>query len=481
MRDDSTASALGAESSERVSRLNERSHRISTPDRRRRLFDPTLHSIRFASTTTNAAQPAALSDSPSHHVAQISTKKPSPNDVFSALEELDLEEHSAAAHTSDPDSHSTSEASAAAPTPNTIADGAPVQPDLPYNFTLPDPLPTYWTFSLYRCNGSPPPLYLASSFETAEKIAQLFVSETVVGMDLEWVPDYIQIAGRTPKHNVSLLQLASPTRIALFHIARFSGSAAADLIPPTLRHILETTSIVKAGVNIVGDANRLRTHMHVEMRGRFELSHLHSLVVNFPDNAHLINRRHIALADQVRHHFLLPLAKGSERISNWSTALTWEQQVYAANDVYASVMLYWHMERLRRGMARAPPRPEFDELKASIRLGDEELEERVRMRKASEAKSRTKTKEEKWAAPAQIQRVDSLRLRQIAYTSARWHLGEVEKGRSGEAGLATADDGDGGDDAEQHVHDTDEAPACEQRASAAEASAPAAPGNSEST
>ncbi|CRK29761.1 hypothetical protein BN1708_015662, partial [Verticillium longisporum] len=84
--------------------------------------------------------------------------------------------------------------------------------------------------------------------------------EKVLGFDLEWQPSASKSSG--PRRNVSLIQLASPSRIALFHVALFPG-ADDDLMAPTFRQIMEDPDVTKAGVNIKGDCTRLRNWFDV--------------------------------------------------------------------------------------------------------------------------------------------------------------------------------------------------------------------------
>ena len=199
----------------------------------------------------------------------------------------------------------------------------------------------------------------------AEKYLPYFLHEPVIGFDMEW-----EIAGNNIKRNASLFQIASEDRIALFHIALFEGDNADELMPPSLRHILETPNILKTGVNIAGDFSRLRTYFNIEGRGIFELSHLYKVVKYSDGNRRLINKIPLKLAAQVEDVLHLPLKKDNVRVSAWSKKLDMEQCEYAATDAYAGFRLYHALEAARKTMKPMPPRPALYELQKPLVLGD---------------------------------------------------------------------------------------------------------------
>ena len=179
----------------------------------------------------------------------------------------------------------------------------------------------YWNYSLYEGpRGEKVKIHYCKSKETAERIAELFLDQEVVGFDLEWKPH------ATPKEgirkNVSLIQLASEERIALFHLALFHKG---DLVPPNLRKVLESPNITKVGVAVKGDSTRLRRFLQIDSRGLFELSHLYKLVKFSTGDVKKINKMLVSLAQQVQEHLHLPLSKGDVRGSDWSQELDYEQ------------------------------------------------------------------------------------------------------------------------------------------------------------
>ncbi|KAL9120458.1 MAG: hypothetical protein Q9187_002987 [Circinaria calcarea] len=227
----------------------------------------------------------------------------------------------------------------------------------------------YWQYSLHEnATGRKPRVHYCKTIEATERIAQLFLNEEVLGFDIEWKP------GANPsdgiKNNVSLVQLASEERIALFHIARFGKDGIENLVSPTLRQIMEDPNITKAGVSVKADCTRLRKFMAIQPRGLFELSHLYKLVRYSDGNIKKIDKRLVALAQQVEEHLQLPMWKGEVRSSDWTQDLSYQQIQYAASDSYAGLQLYDVMEGKRKALVPTPPRPEHAELNIPIRLAN---------------------------------------------------------------------------------------------------------------
>ena len=184
----------------------------------------------------------------------------------------------------------------------------------------------YWQYSLYQGpSGERVKIHYCKSKENSEEIAKLFLNEEVIGFDIEW--KQAATAQHGIRKNVSLVQIASEDRIALFHISRYAkGESLEDLVAPTLKTIMETPSITKVGVSIKSDCTRLRKFMEIDSRGIFELSHMYKLVKHASDNPKLINKKLVSLAQQVEDHLQLPLYKGSiVRNSDWSEDLKYQQ------------------------------------------------------------------------------------------------------------------------------------------------------------
>lgn len=230
---------------------------------------------------------------------------------------------------------------------------------------------SFWRHNLYQNRENKhPTCHYCTTYEQANTQIARFVGEKVVGFDLEW--EKASKPGRDgPKKCTSLIQIAAEDKIALIHLAVFrGGDSAVELLPSSLCRILEDPGVAKVGVNIGGDASRMRECFGLEMRGTFELSHLYRLVKYGEAEPQLVNRKLVSLADQVKEILYLPLDKGAVRTSSWSRRLNAQQCDYAASDAYAGLRLYYELEKLRKAMPSKPPRPAFRELQQPIQLGE---------------------------------------------------------------------------------------------------------------
>jgi hypothetical protein len=244
----------------------------------------------------------------------------------------------------------------------------------------------FWRYSLYKSpSGEKPRLHYCTKFEQAEQVAKSFLGEQVIGFDIEWEMGST-LAKSSIKNNVSLIQIACEDRIALFQVALFAGDSKEELMPPSLKAILESPEILKTGVNISGDFTRLRKCLEVEGQGIFELSHLYRLVKFSEKEPAKVSKAFVKLADQVQDVLFLPLHKGNVRTSAWSRRLSMEQVEYAASDAYAGYKLFRELEKARIVMNPTPPRPALWELDLPIILGNGERAGMARTkRKASAA------------------------------------------------------------------------------------------------
>ena len=110
----------------------------------------------------------------------------------------------------------------------------------------PSTLASYWHFSLYQGPGGDRDkvkVHYSTNRETTEKIAQLFVSEEVLGFDIEWKSNSTAKDGLL--NNVSLIQIASEERVLLAHIAQYPNAAISakeqrtdDFVAPSLKNIM---------------------------------------------------------------------------------------------------------------------------------------------------------------------------------------------------------------------------------------------------
>ncbi|KAI9898401.1 hypothetical protein N3K66_006761 [Trichothecium roseum] len=234
---------------------------------------------------------------------------------------------------------------------------------------------SYWSHLLYQKlgeDGTPQnvKVHYCTSKHTTEQVCQkYFLGEKVLGFDLEWFA--WAKAGASVRQNVSLIQIASPSRIGLFHVARFPND---DYVAPTLKKIMEDASVSKVGVWIMGDCTRLKKYLDIDAKGIVELSHLYKVVKHCRNGTpSQINKRLVPLATQVEDVLKLPLYKGDVvRSSDWSKPLNAEQLKYSAADAYAGVQLYLTLDQQRRQLSPVPPLPHHAEkrlpLQAAVKV-----------------------------------------------------------------------------------------------------------------
>ncbi|CAJ2499846.1 Uu.00g026990.m01.CDS01 [Anthostomella pinea] len=232
----------------------------------------------------------------------------------------------------------------------------------PMSYRLSQPQPDtpprrWWNHYYFRGPQNQNVRILYSSTKTqSELIAKHFINEPVLGFDMEWPWDADKRTRLQEK--IGLIQIASESKTALFHIGLHEGQTSDELIAPSLRLIIESPNIIKTGVAIMNaDFKRLRDHFGLQPKGAFELSHLHRLISHGPQNPELVTTKLCALSKQVETHLGLPLWKGKVRTSNWSIAIGDSQKTYAANDAYAGFMLFHCMNGKRLAMNPAPPLP----------------------------------------------------------------------------------------------------------------------------
>jgi hypothetical protein len=184
---------------------------------------------------------------------------------------------------------------------------------------------SFWSYKMYLGpEKQEVKVHYCRSKNTTESVAQYFLNEAVLGFDIEWKPEATKNSGI--KNNVALIQLASETHIALFHIAAFPKDTVSGLVAPTMKKIMEDANITKVGVAIKADCTRLRNYLNIDPKGIFELSHLYKLVkYSSSRDKSQINKRLVSLTTQAEEHLELPIFKGEIRGSDWTQSLSIEQ------------------------------------------------------------------------------------------------------------------------------------------------------------
>ncbi|PAV21868.1 ribonuclease H [Pyrrhoderma noxium] len=150
-------------------------------------------------------------------------------------------------------------------------------------------------------------------------------SKRLIGLDLEWRPQYNRGARENP---TALVQVAVKNTVLLLQVS------AMKAFPSKLAEILDDESIMKAGVGILGDAQRLYRDFYVSTRSCIELSYLARYVEKGRWPGPL--RDLISLARLVHTYEGVWLAKGGNiQTSNWESRLSNKQIIYAANDAHS--------------------------------------------------------------------------------------------------------------------------------------------------
>lgn len=162
---------------------------------------------------------------------------------------------------------------------------------------------TYWRAPAF------PPLYVDNVHSANSLILHYFPPQSpppVVGFDLEWKPFY----GAEPENPVALVQLAASHVILLLHISAMGS------FPSALVALLADPRVVKTGVGIQGDINKLYQDWNIEIaRNCVELSLLARSVDNDTWKGKYTNP--IGLARLVKHYLKKRLQKGKITVSNW--------------------------------------------------------------------------------------------------------------------------------------------------------------------
>ncbi|KAF3912070.1 hypothetical protein ABW21_db0202547 [Orbilia brochopaga] len=211
-----------------------------------------------------------------------------------------------------------------------------------------------------NAEGKSPEIYYVTDVDTMETVIKLFENEKVLGFDMEWHPWKVL---RPPENDkdirlaCSVLQVASADKVAIFQLAKYPATTKTWL-SPTFKKILENPDILKTGVSVRFDLQRLATVINVSPAGALELGELHTWLLAAQDiELKAGEKPPQSLASLCQHHLGFPLYKGDVRTSNWSLALNADQKKYAADDAYASYRIFDEMDRIRRSLDPRPALP----------------------------------------------------------------------------------------------------------------------------
>lgn len=170
-------------------------------------------------------------------------------------------------------------------------------------------------------------IYTRDHTEANVALAQLH--DNVYGFDLEWKPNFTKGA---PENPVALIQIANNKVLLLLQVT------AMQEFPSKLREFLANPNIIKAGVGIQKDAQKLYYDWKVDIRSCADLTLLARTVDNDKWKGKYSNP--LGLARLVAAYEDRALPKGKVTRSNWERTLNEAQQLYAANDAHAGYAVY---------------------------------------------------------------------------------------------------------------------------------------------
>ncbi|KAG1479321.1 hypothetical protein G6F57_006279 [Rhizopus arrhizus] len=152
--------------------------------------------------------------------------------------------------------------------------------------------------------------------------------EGVFGVDFEWPPTFIK--GQREK-KISLIQICAAKTILLFQVGRMKK------LPQELQNFFENKELLKTGVNIKMDGQKLYRDFGIKTNGLVELMTL----ANLSKSSDVTRTHHRSLRALTAIFLKQKMAKGKVRMSNWSApVLSPNQKKYAALDAYASYQIY---------------------------------------------------------------------------------------------------------------------------------------------
>lgn len=161
--------------------------------------------------------------------------------------------------------------------------------------------------------------------QEAEKAVQYLLSQQILGVDTETRPSFHK-GGMNP---VALLQVSSHDVCFLFRLNLLGLS-------PSVKRLLEDTTVPKIGLSLRDDLNSLHRLGDFE-NGQF---------IDLQDHVREIGVEDLSLQKLYANFFGLRISK-RERLSNWEAdVLKDKQKAYAATDAWTCILLYEELMRL---------------------------------------------------------------------------------------------------------------------------------------
>lgn len=170
---------------------------------------------------------------------------------------------------------------------------------------------------------------IATTLEEAQALATVLLEDPplIVGCDMETTVDRKEDPGLT-----SVIQISTPQGTHLYQVYRIwkqSGS-----FPSQLSKVLGSDQVIKVGVGLAMDMERLYTSYGMKVRGWIDLQHV-AVSMKIPTTS---------LSDLATKYISTYAGKDpSGHKGNWDTDLDERQIRYAVSDAEASLELYYQM------------------------------------------------------------------------------------------------------------------------------------------
>lgn len=170
-------------------------------------------------------------------------------------------------------------------------------------------------------------IVLVTSEQEADRAVDFLLSQPILGFDTETKPSFQRGRGM---NKVALLQVSTQDTCFLFRLNHIG-------IPPSVLRLLTDKKVVKVGISWHDDLMQLRRRKDF-VPGSF---------IELQAEVRKMGIEDMSLQKLYANFFTQKISK-SQRLTNWETdSLSEGQQIYAATDAWACVMLYNEICRLR--------------------------------------------------------------------------------------------------------------------------------------
>ena len=161
----------------------------------------------------------------------------------------------------------------------------------------------------------------------ASRAVDYLLSQPIIGIDTETRPNF----RKGPMHHVALLQAASHDVCFLFRLCQMG-------LTPSIKRLLEDTTVAKIGLSLVDDLHQLQRLGSFKKGNFIDLQH-HVKEIGVED---------MSLQKLYANFFGQKISK-RQQLTNWEAdMLNDKQKLYAATDAWACIMLYEELIRLEK-------------------------------------------------------------------------------------------------------------------------------------